>query len=369
MRLGTKVLTAILLVLVACTAVLAVALSHDSPCGPVSPDLSGTRFMRAAVHRCYGAPEVVRIETVRPPVPGDDDVLVRVHAASVNAIDSHLLRGEPYLMRIDSGWGAPRRIRFGTDFAGTVEAVGRRVSRFKPGDRVFGGAWGSFSQYVIEPQNGPIQRMPPDVTFEQAASVPVAGITALQAVRDYGKLQPGEKVLVNGAAGGVGSFAVQIAKALGADVTAVTSTGNIALLRSIGADRVIDYTREDFTRGAQQYDLIVDCGGGHSLLDIRHALTPHGIYVAVGKTNLGRWIEPVTDLLIKPPLLSAFGTRQFVAFISSLNPADLATLRDLLQTGKVQPVIDRRYPLDRTAEAVRYLETGHARGKVVITVD
>jgi NADPH:quinone reductase-like Zn-dependent oxidoreductase len=211
--------------------------------------------------------------------------------------------------------------------------------------------------------------MPTNLTFEQAAAVPVAGLTALQALRDHGKIQPGQRVLVNGAAGGVGTFAVQIAKAFGADVTAVTSTENLALVRTLGAGHVIDYTREDFTRGTQRYDLIVDCGGGHSMLDVRHALTPQGTYVLVGEAHMGRWLEPFVDLFVKPSLLSRVVGQHFVSFIATMNQADLQALRKLIQAGQVRPVIDRRYPLSRMSDALRYLETGHAHGKVVITLE
>lgn len=270
-----------------------------------------------------------------------------MRAASVNPYDWHLLRGEPYLVRMESGWGAPDNTRLGVDFAGTVEAVGSSVTGFKAGDRVYGGANGSFAEYVTARGAGSIDLMPANLTFEQAAAVPVAGLTALQALRDHGKIQPGQRVLVNGAAGGVGTFAVQIAKAFGADV----------------------YTREDFTRGTQHYDLIVDCGGGHSMLDVRHALTPQGTYVLVGEAHMGRWLEPVVNLFIKPSLLSSVVSQHFVSFVAKLNQADLQALRKLIQAGQVRPVIDRSYPLSQMSDALRYLETGHAHGKVVITLE
>lgn len=364
----TKVLGTVLVVLVAAVAALAFAVSHDSPCGAAPALPPGVQSMRAIAYRCYGSPRVVKLEQVAKPAAKDGQVLIRVRAASVNPLDWHYVTGKPYLVRGLLGIGAPHDPRLGTDFAGTIAAVGRGVTRFKPGDRVFGGADGSFAQYVVRRERGSIAPMPVDLTFEQAAAVPIAGVTALQAVRDYGKVLPGEKVLVNGAGGGVGTFAVQIAKALGAEVTAVTNTGNIGLVRSLGADHVIDYTREDFTRGAQRYDVIIDCGGGHSLFAYRRVLAPKGRFVWVGEANLGQWIEPFIDLFVKPSLMSHLGSQRFLSFEATLSEANLATLHDLLETGKVKPVIDRRYPLEETAQAIRYLATGHARGKIVIDV-
>ena len=363
-----KVVGGILLVLVAGVAALAVAMSHDSPCGTAPPVAAALPSMKAIEYRCYGSPDVVKLEHVAKPQAQDGEVLIRVRAASVNPLDWHYVTGEPYLVRAQLGMGAPHDPRLGTDFAGTIEAVGRGVTRFKPGDRVFGGADGSLAEYVVHRDRGSIAPMPANLTFEEAAAVPIASITALQAVRDYGKLLPGEKLLVNGAGGGVGTFAVQIAKALGADVTAVTNTGNLALIRSLGADHVIDYTKEDFTRGAQRYDVIIDCGGGHSLHAYRRALTPHGRFVRVGEARFGNWIQPIDTFFIEPALMSRFSSQQFLAFVASLKQTDLATIHDLIEAGKVKPVIDRRYPLIQTAEAIRYLATGHARGKIVIDV-
>lgn len=372
MRRRTQILGGALAALVLAVAVavgaLALWMSHDSPCGAAQAVRPGTPSMRAVVHRCYGSPDVARLETVPKPAVPDHAVLIRVRAASVNPIDWHYLEGKPYLVRTSSGWGAPHDIRLGTDFAGTVEAIGRSVARFKVGDEVYGGADGSFAQYLTIPENRGVALMPANLTFEQAAAVPVAALTALQALRDQGRVRAGQRVLINGAGGGVGTYAVQIAKAYGAEVTAVTDTGSLDRVRSIGADHVIDYTREDFTRGAQRYDLIVDCGGGHSLLAYGRVLTPHGTYVLVGAADMGQWIDPVEDF-IEPMVLSRFTSRRFVAFISHLSQADLVTLRDLIQAGKVMPVIDRRYPLDETAAALRYAETQHLRGKVVIDVD
>ncbi len=369
MKLRNKILSGTLIVLVVALSALGIALSHNSPCPGNAAQQPRANSMKAVVYQCYGAAEVARLEDVAKPVPGANDVLVKVHGASINPLDWHQMRGEPYLMRMGSGWGAPHDARLGVDYAGTVEAVGANVTRFRPGDRVFGGANGTLADYVVARASGWIDLMPTNVTFEEAAAVPVAALTALQAVRDHGKLQSGQRVVVNGAAGGVGTFAVQIAKALGADVTAVTGTENLALVRTLGADHVIDYTREDFTRGTQHYDLIIDCGGKHSFLDFRRVMTPHGIYVLVGEANMGRWIEPLTSMLIGPSLLSRVVSQQFVFFVASPNAADLKTLRDLVQEGKVRPVIDGIYPLSRMAEAMAHLETGHARGKVVIAMN
>jgi NADPH:quinone reductase-like Zn-dependent oxidoreductase len=364
----SKVLLSIVAVLVIAIAAVALGISHNSPCPGASPVPPGTQSMRAAVHRCYGSPDVVRIESVPKPVPADNQMLVRVHAASVNPLDWHTVRGEPYFMRLEGGWGRPQETWIGVDFAGTVEAVGKSVTRFKPGDEVFGGRDGSAAQYVAVREHGAVALKPANVTFEQAAAVPVAAITALQALRDEGKIRTGQSVLINGAGGGVGTYAVEIAKSFGADVTAVTSTSNLALVRSIGADHTIDYTREDFTRGVQRYDLILDCSRNHSLSSFRRVLKRGGSYVMVGEAHMGLWVDPLVkfgDTL----LVGKIAGQNLTGVMAQLNQRDLATLAELLQRGSIRPVIDRRYPLDQTAQALRYLETGHARGKVVITID
>jgi len=363
-----KVLGGILLVLVVALAAFALGVSHNSPCGAAPPVPHGAPSMREIAYRCYGSPDVVKLEQVARPTPTDSQVLIRVYAASVNPLDFHYLTGQPYIVRPMLGWGAPKDARLGTDFAGTVEAVGPSATRFKPGDRVFGGADGSFGEYVVHRESGSIAPMPTNMTFEQAAAVPVAGLTALQAVRDAARVRPGDKVLVNGAGGGVGTFTVQIARAFGAEVTAVTNTANLALVRSLGADHVIDYTREDFTTRPERYDAIIDCGGGHSLHAYRRVLKPHGKFVGVGEARMGNWIEPIDMLFIKPAVMSRLSTQQFSAVMATLRGADLVFVADLIDSGKVKPVIDRRYPLSQTADAIRYLETGHARGKVVIDI-
>jgi NADPH:quinone reductase-like Zn-dependent oxidoreductase len=367
-KLRYKVLSIVSLLLVAAFSSLALLLSHDSPCGAAQALPAGTAAMKAIVYRCYGPPDVVKLEEVAKPTAADGRVLIRVHAAAVNPLDWHYMRGKPYVMRPMAGFGAPEDIRLGVDFAGTVEAVGRSVTRFKPGDEVFGGADGAFAQYVTARENGSLALKPANLTFEQAAAVPVAAITALQALRDKGHVQPGQKVLINGASGGVGTFAVQLAKAFGADVTAVCSTRNVALVQSLGADHVIDYTREDFTQGTQRYDLIIDIVGTHSLSAYRRVLNPQGALVMVGGPNEGVWIGPLSAS-VKAMLLSPFVSQKMIFMLAHLNEQDLETLRDLMQAGKLTPVIDRRYPLGETAEALRYLEQGHARGKVIIEVD
>lgn len=347
---------------------LAFSLSHDSACGPAPSLAANAKLMKAIVYRCYGSPDVLRFEDIEKPTLADDQLLVRVHAASVNPLDWHYMRGTPYLVRTDSGLGKPTDPRLGVDFAGTVEAVGRNVKRFKPGDEVFGGRDGAFAEYVTVREERAVVLKPASVTFEQAASVPIAGITALQALRDKGQIHPGQKILINGASGGVGTFAVQIAKSLGAEVTGVCSTRNVALVQSLGADHVIDYTREDFTKGGERYDLIVDTVGNHPLLEYRRVLTPKGMFILIGAPNEGRWLGGVS-VMLKAMMLSPFVSQQFVPFLAELNQKDLTVLGDLMQAGKLTPVIDRRYKLSEVPAAIRYLEQGHARGKVVISVE
>jgi NADPH:quinone reductase-like Zn-dependent oxidoreductase len=325
--------------------------------------------MKAAVLSGYGPPEAVQIKDVEKPVPKDDEVLIEVRAASVNPLDRTMMRGLPYLVRIAGGLRRPRDTRLGVDVAGRVEAVGRNATHFKPGDEVFGMCRGSFAEYVCAPESAvgmsALAMKPETATFEQAAAAPVAGFTALQGLRDKGQIQPGQTVLINGAAGGVGTFAVQMAKSFGADVTGVCRSRNMDLVRSLGADRVIDYTKEDFTKDGERYDLVLDCVGNHSLSACRRLLNPEGKFVVVGGRN-GRWLGPV-DRLLKAVALSWF-VADTVAFIAKANAGDLTIIQELMDDGKVTPVIDRRYTLSEVAEAMRHLETGHVRGKVVITL-
>ncbi len=324
--------------------------------------------MNAVVYRCYGSPAVLRYQRVEKPTPADAEILVKVHAAAVNPLDWHYMRGTPYIMRLGAGLGAPTDSRFGVDFAGTVQAVGKSVTRFKPGDAVFGGGDGAFAEYLTITEQGAVALKPQNVTFAQAAALPVAAVTALQALRDKAHVRPGQRVLINGASGGVGTFAVQIAKSLGAEVTAVCSTRNVALVQSLGATHVIDYTKEDFTRGAQRYDVIVDAVGNHPLLDYRRVLTPKGAVIMVGGPNDGPWLGPLVRPL-QAVVIAPFINQRMEPFLADLQQADLTVLGDLVRTGKLIPVVDRVYSLAQVPAAVRYLEAGHVRGKVVIAVD
>ncbi len=333
-----------------------------------TPGPGDAPLMKAIVYRNYGPPDVLRLEDIEKPVPNENQVLVRVRAASLNPLDFHYMRGTPYLIRpFASGLLRPKVTRLGVDLAGVVEAVGSKVTQFKPGDEVFGHRWGAFAEYVCASEQALVMK-PENVSFEQAASVPIAAVTALQGLRDKGKIQPGQKVLINGASGGVGTFAVQIAKTFGADVTGVCSTRNVDMVRSIGADHVIDYTKEDFTRSGQRYDLILDMVSNHSLSDVRRALTPEGTLVLVGSTDTGLWLKPLA-MMLEPSLVSPFVSQKFVGILAQLNKEDLTILGDLMRSGKVTPIIDRRYRMSEAPEAMRYLEEGHARGKVVITME
>src|SRR5437867_5490302 len=319
--------------------------------------------MKAIVYSNYGSPDVLKCEEIEKPVPKDNEVLIRVRAASLNPVDGHLMRG-PYPLRLMTGLRKPKNARLGVDVAGQVEAVGRNVTLFKPGDEVFGACRAALAEYACASESRLVVK-PNKVTFEQAASVPVAGLTALQGLRDKGRIQSGQKVLINGAAGGVGTFAVQIARSFGADVTGVCSTGNVEMVRSIGAGRVVDYTREDFTRGLQRYDLILDCVGNRSLSACRRALSPDGTFVIVGAARKG--MASILARALKAIVSSRLGSQKFVMFIAKSSREDLTTLSDLMAAGKVVPVIDRRYGLKEAADAIRYLEEGHARGKVVVS--
>ena len=323
--------------------------------------------MKAIVYHQYGPPEVLTLEEIQKPTPADDQVLIRVSAASVNPYDWHFMRGTPGFARLIIGLGKPKSPRLGADVSGTVESAGKSVTRLKPGDAVFGSAQGAFAEYACGKESQ-LAVKPANVSFEQAASSPIAGITALQGLHDSGKLKPGQTVLINGAAGGVGTFAVQIARFLGASVTGVCSTPNLAMVQSIGAGHVIDYTREDFTTSGRQYDVIFDLVGNHPLASIQRALTPTGTFVACGgggpdKTSM--------DLLLPmfQKIAASFFTRQrLVGILAKINTADLNLLGETMQSGKITPVIDKTYTLAEVPEAIRYVETCHARGKVVITV-
>ena len=324
--------------------------------------------MKAIVLRSYGSPDVLQYEDIEKPIAAADEVLVKVRAASVNPLDWRLVRGEPCVIRAATGLRKPKSARVGADVAGVVEAVGINVNQFRPGDSVFGAIGtspGAFAEYVCAKEDALVLK-PENLTFEQAAAVPVAALTALQGLRK-GQLQAGQTILINGAAGGVGTFSVQIAKSWGARVTGVCSTRNVEMVRSIGADDVIDYTREDFTASAMRYDLIFDCMGNRSLSACRSVMSKEGTYVIVGGPS-GRCVGPLGSLL-KPLLLSPFVSQRMVACMSRQSNADLLILKALIESNKVRPVIDRTYALSEVAQALRYSEEGHARGKVVITIE
>jgi NADPH:quinone reductase-like Zn-dependent oxidoreductase len=323
--------------------------------------------MKAIVHDRYGPPDdVLNLKDVDKPVPTDDEVLVRVHAASTNGGDPAVVRGQPYVIRI-MGFGLfkPKNKILGDDIAGRVEAVGKNVEQFQPGDEVFGLCSGAFAEYVCATQDR-FALKPPNITFEQAAAVPSSAVAALQGLRDQGQLQPGQKVMINGASGGVGTFAVQIAKSFGAEVTAVCSTRNVDTARSIGADHVIDYTREDFTRTDERHDLMLDVAANRSLSDCRRALTSRGTYVLIGGSR-GRWVGGLPRFFTTPAL-SPFVSQRMRAFFATPSHEDLVYMKNLLEAGEVTPIIDRTYPLSQTSQAISYVKEGHAQGKVVITV-
>jgi NADPH:quinone reductase-like Zn-dependent oxidoreductase len=333
----------------------------------MSPDIVKEGiFMKAIVYHNYGSPDVLKLEEVQKPVPHDDEVLVKVLAASAAAGDWHLLRAKPFLARFMYGLLKPKYNILGADVAGRVEAVGRNVKQFQPGDEVFGDlstcGFGAFAQYVAVPEQA-LALKPTNLTFEEAAAVPVSAVTALFGLRDLEHMQPGQKVLINGASGGVGTFAVQIAKSFGAEVTAVCSTGNIDMVRSLGADHVIDYTKADFTQNGHRYDLILAANGYHPLSAYQRALNPQGIYVMTGGST-----AQMFEAMLLGPWRSRKGGQRMGNSLAKPNQKDLMFIKELIEAGKVTPVIDRRFPLRDVADAIRYLEVGHAKGKVVITV-
>ena len=322
--------------------------------------------MKAIVYDNAGPSGALKLEDIEKPTAGDDEVLIKVCAASVNPFDSHLLR-HPFLRRVLSALSKRKSTGPGRDVAGQVEAVGRNVTQFKPGDAVFGLCGGAFAEYACTSQSALVMK-PDNASFEQAASVPLAGLTALQGLRDKGKIQPGQKVLINGAAGGVGTFAVQIAKSFGAEVTGVCNTRNVEMVRSIGADHVVDYTREDFTKSGQHYDVIFDLVSNHTFSARRRALNPRGIYIAAGVLARSSMMSLLAGLMTDF-VLSRFVSQEFVVLSAKVNREDVFVLGELMEAGKVIPVIDRCYSLSEASEAIRYLEQGHARGKVIITIE
>jgi NADPH:quinone reductase-like Zn-dependent oxidoreductase len=322
--------------------------------------------MKAAVRERYGPPEVVEVREIERPVPGEDEVLVRVRAASLNRADYYGLTGTPLVARPSTGFFKPKEKRLGIDYAGEVEAVGASVTEFRPGDAVFGGRNGSFAEYVVARADRGIALKPANVTFDEAAAAPVAALTALQGLRDKANLRPGQAVLINGASGGVGTLAVQVAKALGAEVTAVCSTRNIEMVQSLGADHVVDYTREDFTRSGRRYDVLFDVAGSRSWSECKRVLAPQATFVVVGGPNRSRLLGPISTM-VKLRVGSIGSSQNVAVFIAKINKAGMAVLRELLEDGKVKPVVERRYELGDVAQALAYMGEGHARAKVVIT--
>jgi len=368
MKLRYKISGALLAVFVMALAWLGWFVSHDNDCVPAGQPGEDEASMAAIRHGCFGGPEVLELARVTKPVAAADEILVRVEAAAVNPLDWHYLRGTPYIMRLmGAGIGTPADMRLGADFAGVVEAVGDQVETFRVGDRVFGGSSGAFAEYVAVGADSAVVKVPQGLSLEAAAATPVAGLTALQALRKAGELQPGQKVLVNGASGGVGTFAVQIAKAMGAEVHGVCSTRNVERVYALGADRVFDYKQENYIDSGERYDLIIDNVGNHSLLANRKVMQETGTLVIVGGQG-GDWLGP----LIRPlsaMILSPFVDQDFAVFLARLRQDDLAVLAEMMASGQVRPVIDRRFSLADTADAIRYSETGRARGKIIITVN
>lgn len=326
--------------------------------------------MKAIVYRNFGSPDVLECLDIEKPTPADGEVLIKVRAASVNPLDWKMMKGGPFILRLLLGLGKPKMKRPGVDVAGEVEAVGKNVTQLKPGDKVFGTCTGAFAEYAVSKSASGLKSAlvikPDNLTYEQAASAPVAALTALQGLRDKARIQPGDKVLVNGAAGGGGTFAVQIAKSFGAIVTGVCSTRNVDMVRSIGADQVIDYTQQDFTKSGQCYDIVLDCVGNHAFSEWTRVLNPKGIFVGVGAppdVPLSRLLVGLIGALVR----SMFVSQKIAIFIARVNQQDLTAVSELMAAGKVTPVIDKRYRLSEAREAFQYMETGHARGKVTIT--
>ncbi len=367
MKLRYRILNGVLGVIVIATAAIMITVSHDSPCPEAPPLAAGTDSMRAIMNRCYGVPGGVRLETVAKPTPGEGQVLIKVRASSVNPAEWYTVSGQPYIVRLMGGVGAPKDSHAGYDMAGVVVAVGPGVTRFKPGDEVFGGAWGAYAEYAVGRETR-ITRKPAQLSFEEAAAIPIAGMTALQGLRDQGQLAAGKKVLINGASGGVGTYGVQIAKAFGAEVTGVCSTRNVELVRSLGADHVVDYTKENFTDTAARYDIILDNVGTQSFKDMARVMAPGGIIVVVGGSKKGPFLGPIKRILWSK-LAQPFIDPRIKFYLAEVNTADLDLFAKLAVEGKLRSVIDRRYPLEQTAAALEYLGLGHARGKVIITVN
>ncbi len=367
MKLWKKILLGFAAMLVLAVGALAATMSYTSACPDAPPIAAGAETMKAIRARCYGSPDILTYEDVEKPAPGTDELLVRVRAAGVNPLDYHYMRGAPYILRLMGGIGAPDDPRAGVDFAGVVEAVGAEVTGFVPGDEVFGRANGAFAEYLTVRDSRAVVKKPDNVSFEQVAGVPIAGITALQALKDKGGLEAGQNVLINGASGGVGTFAVQIAKAMGANVSGVCSTRNVAMVESIGADRVFDYKNENYTEADSRFDLIVDMVGNHSPSTNVDVLTEDGRLVLVGGPK-GNWIAP-----FKRPLQAIaagwFADQEITTLFASVSKNELQTLADMMGDGRLVTVVDRTYALEDVPEAIRHSESGRARGKIIVTMD
>lgn len=365
MRILAKIFAGLIVILLLAVAAGAFTISQTEPC-PAPEVVSNEDTMYGIKHLCYGPPETLSYTQIAKPIPGDDEVLVRVHAAGVNPLDWHTMRGSPYIMRMSSGLGKPDNTKFGVDFSGVVESVGPNVTRFKTGDAVFGGGSGAFAEYLVISQDRSIAKLPQGSSHEEGASVAIAGLTALQALRDSGQLKPGQKVLINGASGGVGTFAVQIAKHMGAEVHGVCSTRNVDKVLALGADRVFDYKKEDYTASGERFDLVIDMVGNHSALKNTEVLTPNGRLVIVGGSK-GDWIGPAKGPLLAL-LTTPFVDQELIILFAKLKRADLETLADMMSTGAIRPMIDKLYPLSEAANAIRHSETGRVRGKLVLQV-
>lgn len=345
---------------------LAFTLAYTSDCPAPGPGLAGEATMMGVFRHCYGSPDVLRYQRAAIPTPADDQILVKVASASVNPYDVHFMTGSPYILRLMAGIGAPENAHIGSDFAGTVVAVGRNVTALEPGDRVFGGADHAFSEYLVRGATGSVVRIPDGVSFEQAAGIPIAGVTALQALRDHGQLKSGQRVLINGASGGVGTYAVQIARAMGAHVTGVCSGRNVELVSSLGADQVFNYKQENYLESGQKFDLIVDMVGNHSPIENQGVLTPNGRLVIVGGSK-GNWIAPFV-VPVKAAIANRFTDQELMSFTARMEPEDLAAVAEMIAAGDVRTVVDRHYPLSDTAEAMRYSASRRASGKIIIDV-
>ena len=366
MKLRYKIINGIIGLLILACAVLAIVISYESDC-TVVPPTGGDNSMRAVRYTCYGDADVLQLVRVERPVPAEGEVLVKVSRAGVNPLDWHYMHGSPYLMRLAAGIGSPDDTSLGVDFAGIVIGVGAGVTRFSVGDRVFGGRRGAFGEYLLVPADRGIAKIPDNVSFDQAAALPIAAVTALQAVRDKGGLQAGQKVLVNGASGGVGTYVVQIANSMGAEVHGVCSTRNVEMVRSLGADHVIDYKKTDYTLGSVRYDLIIDMVGNHSISANRGVMKPGGTLVMVGGKK-GDWFAP----LARP--IGALVTQPFVderieLILAELRPDDLEVLADMMGSGQLVSQIDQHFRFDDIAEAIRYSESGRARGKIIVDIN